>query len=771
MKLTIDNRKLEVQPGSTILSAARENDIYIPAICYHPELTPYGGCRLCMVEIDGQRGYPTACTTQVTENMVVRTQSKQLQSMRREMLQLILSEHPSSCMICDENKECGEYLNTIRKVGMTTGCRWCPKDKDCELQKVVEYLEIKDITFPVYYRALEVEKYDPFYDRDYNLCIYCGRCVRICDEYRKSSVIALNQRGRMTTIGPAFGESHIEGDCEFCGACITVCPTGALSEKRRKWEGIPQAFQDSTCTFCGLHCGIQVLTHGQRIIGTVPPGDPHSSGGELCVKGRFVMADLLNHPDRLQETYFRFPEGEGIVQWEEATEQAREAITRFHKGKSIIFLSPDLRTEDMLAVSKFAKAALPNAILTSSCLSAQLLELVGTVPESIDASDLSSADIILSFFFNGNYGYSPTTLAIKRAASNGVPYFQFGYYRDTTSRYATEQISPEPDKILSYLEQLEKEIAKPTGNSEYASLLKAIQQAKNPVIIIGSALVDFSHGQLIIQQLMKLAKKLNAKLHIPLPHGNVIGLTSIPGIQPKDEADRLIKQGDVQALLIFGETPYQQVPENIFVLAMTSFMPPETLHWNVLLPMTLWGEHKGTIFDSHHHLLEIDGPSQAQGRARTIAEFLRNLASDMKIDTRNLEEENLHKQAKDLQTFSFPAILTTENASLKPRKDNQHWLLYQYNPFAYHDVDLAIKIEGLHDLIPSDVLFINPGDAAILGLENNEEVSIDSNGKDMKAKIQIRRLLHTGMFLMNVHPDASPFTSNPVAVQIRRNHV
>ena len=149
MKLTIDNLVLEVPAGTTVLAAAKAHNIYIPAICYHPEITPYGGCRLCMVEIEGQRGYPTACTTKAEEGMVVRTQSKKLQEMRRDMMQLILSEHPASCLICDEKKDCNEYMTTIRKVGMTTGCRWCPKDKDCELQKVVEYLEIDESTFPV----------------------------------------------------------------------------------------------------------------------------------------------------------------------------------------------------------------------------------------------------------------------------------------------------------------------------------------------------------------------------------------------------------------------------------------------------------------------------------------------------------------------------------------------------------------------------------------------------------------------------------------------
>ena len=148
MKLTIDNQEVEVKEGMTVLEAAEEHNIYIPHLCSHPELTPYGGCRLCIVEVEKMRGYPTACTTMVVEGMVIRTQTKTLQEMRKEILQLTLSEHPAACLICDEAEECSDYQGTIRKVGITTGCRWCPKDKDCELQKVVEHLEIDEITFP-----------------------------------------------------------------------------------------------------------------------------------------------------------------------------------------------------------------------------------------------------------------------------------------------------------------------------------------------------------------------------------------------------------------------------------------------------------------------------------------------------------------------------------------------------------------------------------------------------------------------------------------------
>jgi predicted molibdopterin-dependent oxidoreductase YjgC len=247
MKLVIDNRTVEAPEGTTILDAARHSGVAIPSLCSHPELTPYGGCRLCIVEVEGMRGFPTACTTRAEEGMTVRTVTAEIRQLRREVLQLILSEHPASCLMCEEAEACASFQTTIRKAGVTTGCRTCTNDGRCDLQEVVESVGLEEIAYPIYYRNIPVEKDDPFYDRDYNLCILCGRCVRICQEVRMNGTLAFKQRGRRTTIGPAFDRSHLEAGCEFCGACLSVCPTGTLGEKGRKWAGAPDATTASAC--------------------------------------------------------------------------------------------------------------------------------------------------------------------------------------------------------------------------------------------------------------------------------------------------------------------------------------------------------------------------------------------------------------------------------------------------------------------------------------------------------------------------------------------
>ena len=203
IRLTIDDKKIEVEPEKTVLEAALQAGIYIPNLCYHPDLPSVGACRLCIVEIEGMKGTPTACTTTVKEGMVVHTNTPKVQELRKNLIWLILSEHPKDL------------------------------SESSQLKKVVEWIGVKDV-LPGYIphpKNLPVISDEPLFIRDLNRCILCGRCVRICQEVRGVGTIGFVSRGTTAIVGTSYDLPMKDAGCKFCGACVEVCPSGALFDK------------------------------------------------------------------------------------------------------------------------------------------------------------------------------------------------------------------------------------------------------------------------------------------------------------------------------------------------------------------------------------------------------------------------------------------------------------------------------------------------------------------------------------------------------------
>ncbi|MDD4859332.1 MAG: FAD-dependent oxidoreductase [Dehalococcoidales bacterium] len=258
IKLKIDDVDVEVARGTTVLKAAQKAGVYIPTACFHPDLTPFGGCRLCIVEIEKMRGLPTSCSTPAAEGMVVKTNTPNLQNLRRDYLQLLLTEHPHACLDCERRERCGPNDICLRNVAVTERCVTCPANQHCEFQRLVDYIGVGEMALPYKFRGMPVDDRDPLIVRDYNLCILCGRCVQMCADVRGIGIYSFIKRGIESTVGTAFNRTLKESSCRFCGACVEVCPTGALFDKAAKEH--PELSREAVAVPCHYKCpaGINV---------------------------------------------------------------------------------------------------------------------------------------------------------------------------------------------------------------------------------------------------------------------------------------------------------------------------------------------------------------------------------------------------------------------------------------------------------------------------------------------------------------------------------
>jgi len=349
IRLTINGREVIAKRGATVLESALEAGIYIPTLCYDPDLKPYGGCRLCVVEIEGMRGLVSSCTTPVADGMVVHSDTPRVAQSRRMTMELISANHHGDCITCSRNQ-------------------------DCELLKVARYLGVEQEHMDRLRRSTEVlplDKSHPAFTRDPNKCILCTRCVRACHDIAVVGAIDLAFRGNSAKVA-TFGDKPIlESVCKSCGECVARCPTGALVPR---WEKPPAEEVKTICPYCGVGCSMYLGVRDNKIVSV--RGDPEgpANKGSLCVKGRWGY-DFVSHPERLTMPLVRLPgvtreaSHNGRVQeifreatWEEALELAAGKLVglkQAHGADSIAALSSAKCTnEDNYVMQKFMRAVM-----------------------------------------------------------------------------------------------------------------------------------------------------------------------------------------------------------------------------------------------------------------------------------------------------------------------------------------------------------------------------------------------------------------------------
>ena len=293
INLTINGNQVQVKDGTTIMMAAEANGFEIPKLCAFEHLEPYGGCRLCLVDVEGARNLMPSCTSPATDGMVIETHTEQIEKARKFVLDLIFSERNHFCMFCQKT------------------------DGDCDLQNNAYDLDMTHWEIQPKWDNYEVDSSNKWMVFDHNRCILCRRCVRACDELVGNNTLGSEERGYETKIVFDWGVPWAESTCINCGTCMQVCPTGTIMDRHSAYLGKEVQCETitNTCVQCGVGCGIEVLVKDNNAVKIKGDWDAHNHG-VICETGRFEA--MNSDRNRVKQPMIR--KGGDLVPatWEEA---------------------------------------------------------------------------------------------------------------------------------------------------------------------------------------------------------------------------------------------------------------------------------------------------------------------------------------------------------------------------------------------------------------------------------------------------------------------
>ena len=408
VSLTIDGLNVTVPEGTSLMRAASEAGVSVPKLCATDSLDPFGSCRLCLVEIEGRRGYPASCTTPVAEGIKVSTQTTKLAELRKGVMELYISDHPLDCLTCATNG-------------------------DCELQDMAGAVGLRDVRYG--YEGenhLESEKdtSNPYFTFDPSKCIVCSRCVRACEETQGTFALTIDGRGFESKVS-AGNKDFMNSECVSCGACVQACPTATLVENSIIDHGQPERSVTTTCAYCGVGCSFNAEMQGEKVVRMTPNKDGGANHGHSCVKGRFAWG-YTTHKDRITTPMIRksIKDPWEKVSWEKAIGYAASEIKRIQKkygSDSVGAISSSRCTnEETYLMQKIVRAVYGNNNIDTCarvCHSPTGYGLKQTIGESSGTQNFDSvmkSDVIMIIGANPTDGHPVFASQMKKRLREGA---------------------------------------------------------------------------------------------------------------------------------------------------------------------------------------------------------------------------------------------------------------------------------------------------------------------------------------------------------------
>lgn len=407
--LEIDGVSVSVPKGTSVMRASIESGINVPKLCATDSLESFGSCRLCMVEIEGRRGYPASCTTPAENGMKVKTQSPKLQSLRKGVMELYISDHPLDCLTC-------------------------PTNGNCELQTMAGTVGLREVRYGYEgknHLDLKKDESNPYFTYDASKCIVCNRCVRACEETQGTFALTISGRGFESRVSPGQSEAFMESECVSCGSCVQACPTATLTEKSVIALGQAEHSVTTTCAYCGVGCSFNAEMKGSEVVRMVPNKNGGANHGHSCVKGRFAWG-YASHKDRMLKPMIRskITDPWKEVSWEEALSYAASEFRRIQGkfGKDSIggITSSRCTNEEVYLTQKLIRAAFGNNNTDTCarvCHSPTGYGLKQTIGESAGTQTFDSvmkSDVIIVMGANPATGHPVFASQMKRRLRQGA---------------------------------------------------------------------------------------------------------------------------------------------------------------------------------------------------------------------------------------------------------------------------------------------------------------------------------------------------------------
>jgi len=564
--ITIDGRKITAQVGQTILEAAQAAGIDIPTLCHHPALEPRGTCRLCLVEIEGQRALQTACTYNVADGMVVHTESENVVSARKSVLQMLLSERNHFCM-------------------------YCQLSGDCELQSLAYRYGLDSWLYPRAYVPMPVDASREHFVMDHSRCILCRRCIRACKELVGNYTLGMGERSIDSMIVADLGVPFGDSSCISCGTCLQVCPTGALMDRKSAYRGIEEDVErvKSTCAACSVGCGIELITRDNQLLRIEGDWDAGVNKGVLCVVGRFeplfdirrrVLTPLMRRDGKMEQ-----------VTWEEALDAVADGFKQMDAPSLAALASPRVTSETLSRFAGLFNRLDARGVATLKPVPSFLAEAEGSLVL------LDEADLFLVVGADLAVDHQVAGIAVRRGVRNrGARLVLIGEGQNEMADLAYRQFK---------LDEIEQAIA-------------LAQDAQTPLVIYGSAAGSALPA-------LREALEDEAQFLGLVPGSNARGALAV-GLSGSFEPDGVKGAFVLAADDEVDETLLNKLDEAEFIVAQVSYFGPLVQRADVVLPTTIWAEKSGTFINTEGRVQTLNAALRPPTGVKEDQEILQALA-------------------------------------------------------------------------------------------------------------------------------------------------